>query len=405
MLLQLFLWGLAVVVAAAVIFGVAVIVYAWRKDRAYSRLTDTRDLKARIDKMAVDYVAKRPNVCLVIGVLQGGQSYTKGFGRQAPVAAAIAEGEIVFEIGSVTKVFTGIALAKLEADGCLALDDSIRQHLPEDVVLSKAAEAITLRQLATHTSGLPCLPDNFEAAAQDHENPYVNYKARDLYDCLRGVKLLRRPGKKSEYSNLGMGLLGHLLALKANKPFEILIEELICEPLGMNSTTITLSPDQRRRLMPGHSPEGRPVSNWDLDVLAPAGAFRSTVEDMLKFLKVNLTAPDGPQGQALARAQEQHFSHWTGSNIGLGWHIENDVYTGLAIHWHNGGTGGYVSFVGLVKSHQLGVVLLSNYGDAWSGDDTLDQMGFQILKNASKISLEGASEGNAGPREQTAKLT
>lgn len=387
MFLKLLFWGILLVVLVALAGGVWLILHAWHQAREYAQLTDTHDLKDRIEKMGADYVAGRASARLVVGILQRGARYTRGFGAGHPPDAATPAAEMIFEIGSVTKVFTGIALAKLEADGLVALDDCIGQHLPKDVGLASAAEPITLRQLATHTSGLPRLPDNLGAVCKDEANPYVNYRAPDLYDCLHRVRLNRQPGKGAEYSNLGAGLLGHLLALKAGKSYEALVKEIICDPIGMSATSMILSPAHQQRLVPGHSPEGRPASNWDFDVLAPAGAFRSSVADMLKFLEANLKEPDGAQGSALNRAQEPHHSHWSGSNHGLGWQIENDVYTGLIIHWHNGGTGGYVSFIGLVKSHQVAVVLLSNYGDACAGDDAIDQMGFRILKYASKISL------------------
>jgi D-alanyl-D-alanine-carboxypeptidase/D-alanyl-D-alanine-endopeptidase len=363
------------------------IVQAIRDDREFARLKDTQDLKARIDRWAADYLARRANVRLVIGVLQGDRRLVQGYGGGGPPDASPAPGKLIYEIGSVTKVFTGILLAKLEIDGVLKLEDPLRNFLPAELSFPDAVGAITLRQLATHTAGLPRLPDNLDATIKDQANPYANYSASELFSFLRSGPLDRPPGTKSVYSNLGMGLLGHLLSLKTGKPYETLVKETICEPLGMYDTTVSLSPLQSARLVPGHTPKGQPTSGWGLNVLAGAGGLRSTVDDLLRFLQANLGDGVGALAEALGRAHKFHYvSAWHGSH-GLGWCIERDTAKKLVIHWHNGGTGGYVSFVAFEKSRGLGVVLLSNYGDAMAGDDSLDRIGLRILWTASKVSL------------------
>jgi CubicO group peptidase (beta-lactamase class C family) len=240
--------------------------------------------------------------------------------------------------------------------------------------------------LATHTSGLARLPANFDAISTNQQNPYANYRATDLYQDLAAVVLTSKPGTKSDYSNYGFGLLGHVLALKAGKPYEALVKDTVCHPLEMRDTTIQLLAEQRQRLTPGHNPQGELVSNWDFDVLAPAGAFRSTAADLLKFVEANLAPAATPLGRSLTEAQRVQFETWS-DKLGLAWQIEETI-EGLTFHWHNGGTGGYASFIGFDKTHQTGVVILSNYGDAMANDSSVDEMGMELLRLMSKISWD-----------------
>jgi CubicO group peptidase (beta-lactamase class C family) len=381
---------LAVLAAVAWFLGVRLfrvgreLVRLIRDDREFARLTDTRDLAARTDRLAAEYVARRPHARLVVGVLQRERQLVRGYGRAGP---AVPDGKLLYEIGSVTKVLAGVVLAALEAEGVVRLDDQIAGLLPADVVVPDAVGAITLRQLATHTAGLPRLPANLDATVKDEANPYANYTAPDLYAAVRTVRLAGTPGKKSDYSNFGMGLLGHLLALKAGASFDALVRRVVCEPLGMADTVVTPSPEQQARLMPGHTTRGRPTPGWDFDALAAAGALRSTADDLLAFLRANLGGADGVLGPALARAREVHFRTWLGSNQGLGWGVDQDDSTQMTVHWHNGGTGGSVSFVAFEASHRVGVVLLANSGDAMAGDDALDRLGLRLLRTATKVSL------------------
>jgi D-alanyl-D-alanine-carboxypeptidase/D-alanyl-D-alanine-endopeptidase len=351
----------------------------------YQAMTDTHNLKARVEQLATDYVAQRENVGLVVGIYQRGQESVQGFGLSNQ-ANMPPDGTSIYEIGSISKLFTGITLAALEQDGQVGLNDPIADYLPPEVSPSPEVANITLQQLATHTSGLLRLPDTLLIDSVDETNPYRNYTASDLYQDLEQVRLTYPPGTAFEYSNFGMGLLGHLLELRTNTPYEELVQKTIGTPLEMIDTTIDLSPEQQQRLIRGYSPDGEIASNWEFDVLAPAGAFRSTANDMLRFIQASLTETDTPISQAIVRSQELKFGDRNGE-VGLAWQIL-ELPERLTFHWHNGGTGGYASFVGVDRVHQTGVILLSNYGDAIVGDFSLDRMGVELLKLASKISLE-----------------
>jgi CubicO group peptidase (beta-lactamase class C family) len=176
----------------------------------------------------------------------------------------------VFEIGSITKVFTTLVLADMARRGEVALDDPVAQYLPADVIMPKrGGRRIALIDLATHTSGLPRRPGDIAPA--DWANPYADYSIVQLYAFLGRYRLRRDIGAAHLYSNLGMGLLGHALALRAGGDFETLVRKRITAPLGMVDTAMALTPGMRTRLAKGHDAERRPVANWDFDALAGPG--------------------------------------------------------------------------------------------------------------------------------------
>lgn len=388
-----FLWlalkvGGGVLLLLLLLFG-GLVSYFIMEKRKYERLTDTRDLRQRATRMGEGYVAARKDAALVIGLTQRGQRAALGFGRVSATNAVPPDAQTMFEIGSVTKVFTALALARLELDGKVKLTDTLREALPEQVALAKALEPVTLLHLATHTSGLPRLPGNLDTSAANLANPYVKYRAEELHQFLAGAKLNNPPGKLADYSNAGFALLGHVLTLKAGQPYEELVRGALLEPLGMTNTAVRLSDEQRARLTPGHSPKGEVVPGWDFDVFAPAGAFRSNAADLLTFIEANLKDADTPAGRSLAQARKPHRAGDAG-DLPLGWQRQQDFQTGLEIYWHNGGTGGYASFVAFSRAQQIGVVVLSNHGDAMAGKFDVDKIGLELLKLASKVSLEPA---------------
>jgi CubicO group peptidase (beta-lactamase class C family) len=283
------------------------------------------------------------------------------------------DGNSVFEIGSITKVFTATVLASLAEDGKVRLDDPAQKFLPASVRMpTRNGKQITLELLAEQRSGLPRLPDNLRPA--DAANPYADYSVPQLYDFLSRHQLARDPGESFEYSNLGVGLLGHALALASGKPFEELVRERVTAPLGMTHTSIALTPWMRDHLVLGHDPQGTVVANWDLPTLAGAGALRSTALDVLKFLDAYVHPERGPLGRAMALAQRERATAGAGK-IGLNWLITPAGAD--TIVWHNGGTGGYRTFVGFVPSRKVGVVVLTNSGGAGA-----DDIGMHLLSPA-----------------------
>src|SRR5262245_15856312 len=321
-------------------------------------------LQDRIDR------AKR-GVGIVVGLVDEKGTRVITYGNASKDSKQVLDGNSVFEIGSVTKVFTATLLAEMVERGEVSLSDPISKYLPKTVKTpTRDGKEITLFDLATQTSGLPHIPTTF--APKNPKTLYADYSVDQLYAFLSSYTLTRGIGEKYEYSNLGVGLLGHILALRAGTDYETLVRKRICEPLKMRDTKITLTPEMQARLATGHNQMLKPVTNWDLPTLAGAGALRSTVNDMLKIVAANIGLAKSPLFAAMQRAQQsQRETGQPDLSIGLNWHILKKFDSEMV--WHNGGTGGYHSFIGLDRKNRKGVVVLSN-----SAND-IDDIGRHLL--------------------------
>ncbi len=314
---------------------------------------------------------------IVLGVREADGTYRiVAFGDPGPGALPL-DSRSVFEIGSITKIFTGILLAEMAARGEVAPEDPVQPYLPDGVEMPNGEGGpIRLVDLATHYSGLPRLPDNL--VPSDPGNPYADYTFDQLYDFL-GRHTLRRPvGAEQEYSNLGTGLLGHVLARARGTTWEALVRERILGPLGMEMSGVTLTTQMEEHLARGHSSVGGVVRNWDLPVFAGAGALRSNMEDMLVFLEANLGPAMSPLEEAMRESHRPRRAGGEGMEVGMNWFIRNTEHH--RIIWHNGGTGGYRAFLGFDPDRQVGVVVLTN--SARSADD----IGFHLLDTSLPLS-------------------
>ncbi len=328
-----------------------------------------RILAERID-------GQRQSIGMVVGVIEPQGRRIVAHGSPDQHDPRPLNGDTVFEIGSVTKVFTALLLADMVRRGEVALDDPVAKYLPAEVkVPTRAGRSITLLDLATHTSGLPGMPDNFQP--KDPTNPYADYSVEQLYQFISSYQLARDIGAAFEYSNLGVGLLGHALARRAAMDYETLVRSRVLAPLGMSSTAIALSPELKSRLAPGHDAQLRTVPNWDLPTLAGAGALRSTANDLLAFLAATLGHAESPLAPAMTTMQTvRRPAGGPGFDIALGWMVMTRGDDELI--WHSGGTGGYRSFVGYLRKARVGVVVLSNTATEIGGDD----IGFHLLDKA-----------------------
>ncbi|HEY2251625.1 MAG TPA: serine hydrolase [Planctomycetaceae bacterium] len=371
-------------------------------------------------------------VGLGVGVFSGGTQCTFFGGRISTERNQPPDERTLFEIGSITKVFTTTLLADLHLAGELGLDDRVNRYLPpHGRIRGPYGDDVTLRHLSTHTSGLARLPVNLSWKKLSSDNPYADYGDDDLYAGLARCRLKNRPGTRTRYSNWGSGLLGHVLSLVGGADYERLVIERILEPLGMHDTVIQLSDEQQQRLAPGHS-RGKPVRNWEFQALAGAGAFYSTVADMLRFVRANLDPGSSPLAQAIElthEVQTEYTWKWYGDfgclgpitfvslgsllawrpfglptwlrwaipvavpvlmlslwqfgivgsldDLALGWHFDRLEDDGLPLSqealWHNGGTDGYRSYLAFSKQHGTGVVVLAN------SDQDPDATGRQLL--------------------------
>ena len=290
--------------------------------------TDAEIRKILADRVWVDSLGNG----IVVGVIDADGRRVVAFGGVSKNDNRPLDGDTVFEIGSITKEFTSLLLTDMARRGEVALTDSVSKYLPEGVsVPERNNRKITLADLSTHSSGLPRMPSNF--TPKDDANPYADYSVQQLYAFLSGYRLTRDIGSRYEYSNLGAGLLGHVLSLRAGMSYEALLRSRILDRLGMSNTRITLTPEMKARLAVGHKETVRtsqnpygltPVPNWDIPTLSGAGALRSTANDMLTFLAANLGYVKTPLAEALA---DQLSVRWPSDGpdfeVGYGWRVQS----------------------------------------------------------------------------------
>ena len=327
---------------------------------------------------------------VTIGVVSHGKRLVWTYGA--------AKANSVFEIGSISKTFTGLILAQMAAQNKVKLDEPVRALLPAGTVAAPASGGeITLLDLSAQRSGLPRLPDNLTSA--DESNPYADYDVKALYAYVaaHGVALPAMP--QFGYSNLGVGLLGQALAERAHTTYEALLKKQVTGPLGMRDTVITIPAALQARFIQGHDGEHKPAHAWDIPALAGAGAIRATAGDMLTYLEAQLhpdhlpaTARNSAEGKTLAAAIAA--SHEIRGEVGYRSHIAlnwfHDDTTGC--FWHNGATGGYSAFALFSPERDFAVVVLGNTSPG-SADftDTLGRHIGQRLNGLPAVSLKPAA--------------
>jgi CubicO group peptidase (beta-lactamase class C family) len=341
-----------------------------------TRLASDSDIRAILAKRIDD---QKRSVGIVVGVIDPSGRRIVAYGQRAKGDDAPLDGHSLFEIGSVTKVFTSLVLADMVRRGELALSDPVAKYLPAGTTVPESAgREITLLDLATHTSGLPRDPTNL--IPKDPNNPFADYTTANLYHFLATYTLPRGIGEKYEYSNVGFGLLGDALARRAGTDYESLVRSRVLEPLGMDNTTVTVPSNARARLTVGHDAGLEPAPYFRLPALLGAGGMYSDASDMLTFLAANMGAVSSPLSAAMSDMLSTRRPTGTpGLEIGLGWHVSTP--TGHEIVWHNGGTAGFRSFVGFDRARQVGVVVLSNSSVAEGGDD----IGFYLLQGGGPL--------------------
>lgn len=297
---------------------------------------------------------------------------------ERPAGPAV-RADTLFEIGSITKVFTSLLLADAVTRGELHLDTPLSALVPAGVrVPARGGRWITLRHLATHTSGLPRSPLGTGAELRSvvtQANPYATLTAGALYEALVSARLRGTPGEGPvKYSNFGAALLGQALVVATGAAdFGDLLRARVAEPLGLADTVAAVPPEQRSRLATGHGWRGRTTPHWHLTGMAGAGALLSSVTDLLTFLRAQLRPAETPLGPAIALTQQEQLAGRR-TGIGLGW-LQAPL-DGATMLWHNGGTGGFRSFAAAVPERGVGVAVLVN------GRRSPDLAGLRLLRAA-----------------------
>lgn len=338
---------------------------------------DGGGLTATQQALVLEYTESFPDFSeLSLALLTGDSVRLVGLRKTNRGLQTVSNANQLFEIGSVTKVFTAGILARFVAAGEMTLDAPVSTFLPISLRQpERDGTVVTLGHLANHTSGLPRLPDNLSPA--NVANPYADYDQDALYFYLENQQSLATPpGTQYAYSNLGFGLLGHLLAHRAKADYAALLRQYVTEPLAMSRTFAEVPLAWEYSLVKGHDPSGHITPNWDMGALAGAGTIKSTASDLATWLQANMNA-SAPTHAQWKLCQSPTFTVNENLSLGLGWHI---VKKGeVEFYWHNGGTGGYTSFVAFDPASETGAVVLSNVSAFSPHMTNIDQLGFRIL--------------------------
>lgn len=287
-------------------------------------------------------------------------------------------GSLGWEIGSITKVFTGILLADASIQGDVSIDDPIGLYVPAEVASRLPAPELqpTLADLAAHTSGLPRLPRSWLRQVGKSTDPYAALTEQMVWDVL-GPDTVKPKRPRSRYSNYGVGLLGHLLARVAELPYEELVKQTVLVPLGMGASDATGELD----VVQGFKKGKQPTPPWTFGAVAAAGAIRSTVADMVRFALAVIEPPEGQLGEAIQLSMQPVFEGRI-QKVGLGWQLRPTPpgRPGGTV-WHNGGTYGGSSFLAVNPEQRRAVISFGNVGPrlrspldsaSWKLFDSLD---------------------------------
>jgi CubicO group peptidase (beta-lactamase class C family) len=367
------------------------------------------ELEPLIRKRCVPFISRGKSVGMAVALVTPTNATIMTFGRPALNSSSTTRADTLFEIGSITKTFTALSLAREIEHGAVRLEQPVQELLPPGVRLPPEGQGMTLRHLTTHSSGLPRVPEQrFQLRGLGMllfgSDPYAGYTAADLLADVRTVKLTSKPGTQACYSNFGMTLLGYLLSLKAGSSYEALVKREVCLPLDMRETTITLSRSQASRVAQGYRTLWRcgPIvlalrsAPWFTDNdLGGCGALRSTASDMLQYLQANMHPEGQPLEQALRKVHEELFKEDEVVSYGMNWVLVHNQRLKQRLIWHDGGTGGFRSFIGFTGDRRFGVVVLSN-----SSED-VDDLAVDLLRD---LAAPPAGKDRVRPRADSGRL-
>lgn len=329
---------------------------------------DKKNLEAAIDAEVNKTMRSGLFPCIVVGVYKDGRTSIKGYGTVNKETTVIPDATTTFQIGSVSKLLTASLLQALCDEGVVSMEATLGELIGGSMPLSPAAQSVTLKQLVTHTSGFPSIPKSLgdkatKMAGEDDPllDPYSYLGPQFVFDYLATTEGKHDPGR-FEYSNFGMGLLGHVLEVVTGKSYEMLVVERVLAPLGMIRTAITPTPEIKGRLAQGYTPKGAPTRAWTFAALAGAGAFYSNAEDMMRFIQANVEE-GGVASQSFQKMRVPQF----GGDTGIGWlqpAFLHRFFANQKVVWHNGMVGGYASYLSIDAETKTGVVILTNQASA-----------------------------------------
>jgi CubicO group peptidase (beta-lactamase class C family) len=352
-------------------------------------------IEAEVNELAMPLLMSKEATCLEIGVLlPDGSVRSYGYGRTRDAGPpTLPDKNTVFQIGSVSKLFTASVLALLVQEGRIHYSDTVRDILPKSVKLSPDVGKMTLYELATHTSGLPREPVTLKQFLFfiDYQftgrNLYGYINKNWLYNYL-GTFKVKNKSHKFIYSNIGYGLLAHLLEVKTGETFQNLVAEDLLLRLDMRDTVFSLSQDQHERQAEGHAGDqpffmkrNAPMPSWDMgEIMTPSGGIYSTTNDLLIYVKHTLLIRNSILDSILLKTTEPVIDQRDGERSSLGWTISEVGDDHTQITYKHGMASGYNAYIGMDVSKKIAVIVLCSSFN-WN-----DKIGHNLLLRLSHAS-------------------
>ncbi len=312
----------------------------------------------------------RTGACMAVAVVER-DHVARAYRCADPKDAARIDADTAFEIGSVSKTMTAVLLADLIGQGKASLDDPLSAYLPEGTpVPAFEGRPILLRHVVTHTSGLPGLPSRL--GADNIDDPYARLTVDALLASLGDVTLTAAPGTHFEYSNFASMVLSYAVARRAGTDLETLLRQRLFASLGMAQAYVEAPPRGVRTAI-GHTPNGKPTPAWTFATdLAGVGGVRATLGDMVRYVQGNLGWIESPISPALELAQQP-----LGGQPPMAMNWMRVPVAGRTVLMHEGGTGGFSSFVAVDRQRGRGVVILSD--TTWNSIGSLGSLGLHLV--------------------------
>ncbi|MBM7714607.1 CubicO group peptidase (beta-lactamase class C family) [Bacillus thermophilus] len=321
-------------------------------------------LNEQANKLIQKELGRAKNASMGLGVITKEQKWVSGHLYDENRNTDI--GDCIFEMGSTTKTFTSLLFAKLVLEGTISLDEPVTTFKPEyKNALSYNGKEVTFRHLSTHTSGLPRedmkkIRQRMKENKQDKDNPYKHFTHDDIHQFFLDYDLKREIDQKWRYSNIGVGLLGNILAEILGVTYEQAIQSHILEPLCLKDTFITGTAEQNSRYVKAYNQKKEPIRPMELPAINGAGALKSSLHDMLQYLEYQIGLKESPLQEAMALTHQTHGkTSWKKTSMGLGWFIEQVKWSEFPLIHHGGTTMGFHTFCGFIKEKQIGVVIFS----------------------------------------------
>lgn len=343
---------------------------------AQQSLKENINLKSIVDNAAQKMVEKPLINAVSIGIVYQGQEYIGHYGELEKGKANLPTNQTIYEIGSLSKTFTGTLVAKAVLEGKLRLEDPVQNYLSEDYPnLKFNNHPVRIKDLVTHTSGLPpMLPLSINPLFKDFTNQKTpeninnvlkNYTQKDFLRDLHTVKTDTIPGYKYSYSNAGIELLASVLEKVYHKKFEVILKEYLAQNIQMKNTSITLTKKEEKNLAVGyHCNYNDIVMKMPTLPWGSSGNIKATLPDMIRYVDYQLkNNPEIAESHSPLVKIDDTFSS------GYAWRIIKDEKLGT-LYKHHGGVFRSQCFIYIIPKYNLGVFIITNQ----SGENTPNDM-------------------------------